>query len=139
MENGDLSNESPRRLLVTYDALTVIEEEPRKFLGITTGTTTRRRFDRVALNWLWRYTQRAPLRIELVSFGVDQSEADRRLEELDRRGSHPINYSTAYMDVAELVDDLPWRPEVLGVLDIPERQLMYGSRGIDKGTLERVI
>jgi hypothetical protein len=125
--------------LVTYDALTKEETEDRKFLGVKTGTTTRRRFDPVALNWLWRYTQRAPLRIELVNFGVDQVEADRRLDELDRRGSHPINYSVAYMDVAELVDDLPWRPEVLGVLDVPERQLMYGSRGIDKGTLERVI
>jgi hypothetical protein len=125
--------------LVTYEAVTVEEQEPRKFLGLQTGWKVTRRFDPVALNRLWRYTQRAPLRMELVNFGVDQDEADRRLAELDRRGSHPINYSTAYATVADLAADLAWRPEVLGVLDILPRSLAYGGRGMDMGELERVL
>jgi len=31
----------------------------------------------------------------------------------------------------ELVSELPWRPDLKGVIDLPDRALMYGSRYLD--------
>lgn len=139
MLRGDISNEIPRRLLVTYEAITKNHVEDRKFLGLKTGTTTRRKFDLVALNRLWRYTERAPLRIELVNFGVTDDEADKRLARLDMIGTNPVNYSRAYDDLQDLIGELPYRPEVLGVIDIPENQARYGLRGVGLDHLDRAL
>lgn len=139
MQGGDISNVTAPRLLVTYEALSEEKTDTKKFLGFTTGTTTRRDLNPVALTRIWRYTQRLPVIVELVNFGVDQQEADRRLEQMDRRGTNPVNYSVVYDDVEELIGDLPYRPDVLGVIDVPENQSRYGSRGMGMEHLDRVI
>lgn len=139
MEKGDISDGVPPRLLVTYEAVTTSVVEPKKILGVEVGSQTRRVFDRVTLNRLWRYTDRAPLRIELVNYGVTQDEADRRLQQLDEIGTNSINYSTAYADIDSLLRELPYRPDVMGVLDIPENQARYGLAGVGIDYLDRML
>ena len=124
---------------MTYESITVAVDEPRKILGVAVGSHNVRRFDRVALNRVWRYTERSAIRIELVNFGVDQDEADKRLDQLDAMGTNPVNVSTTYPDILSLLSDLPYRPEVIGVVDTPENQARYGGRGIGLGHLDRSL
>lgn len=139
MEQGDLSNEVSPRLMVTYDVVTEDAVREKRFLGVAYGITTRRTFDVVSLNRLWVYTRRLPLTLELVNFGVDDVAALSRLDELDRKYVNPFNISTGWQDVGELLAALPYRPDVIGVLDIEERRAHYGHRGIGMDYLERVL
>lgn len=139
MEKGDISNEVPRRVLITYEALTTEETTPKKFLGVTTGSKTTRRFDRSVLSLLWRYTDRVPVMVEMVNYGVDDEEATARLDKLDAMGTNPVNYSLAIADIDSLLAELPYRPEVLGVVDIPENQARYGLRGMGLDHLGRIF
>jgi hypothetical protein len=139
MYKGDISNEISKRLIVTYELLTEESKSPRKILGIPAGNTTRRKFNRLILNQLWRYTDRFPMQVEMVNYGVDEDEAARRLDLLDAFGTNPVNFSTVYETIEELVDDLPYRVEVLGVMDVPENQARYGTRGVSMDYLGRVL
>jgi hypothetical protein len=60
---------------------------------------------------------------------------DEILEDLDNLGTNPFNYAKAYNVVADLVAELPYRPEVKNVIDIPERGLRYGHWYLDLGAL----
>ena len=53
------------------------------------------------------------------------------LEDLNNLGPNPFNYARGYMFPEELVSELPWRPDLKGVIDLPDRALMYGSRYLD--------
>lgn len=139
MEHGDISNASSPRLMVSYELVTQTTFTTNKFLGLTTGITTRRVFDVVALNRLWYYTSRSAVTLELINFGVDQTEATARLDELDTHFVNPFNHSTAWSGIDELLATLPYRPDVIGVADIPERQARYGLRGMGIDHLERVF
>jgi len=139
MYKGDIANDIPRRVLVTYEAVTLEYQIDKKFLGVKTGEVTRRRFDRVTLNRLWRYTSKSGVGIELVNLGADDEDLAVRQQELDQLGTNPINYLSHYRDMGDFLEELPYRPEVLGVLDTPDRQGMYGSRGIGMEHLERAV
>lgn len=139
MQGGDISNAVAPRLLVTFEVMTREQVDERRVLGMVLGRATRRVVDPVAATRLWRYTQRVPLVVEMVNFGVDEEEAARRLGMLDARGANAVNHSSAYRDVDDLLDDLPFRPDVIGVLDVPGNQARYGRRGIGIEYLDRVI
>jgi hypothetical protein len=139
MQGGDLSNEVPPRLLVTLDAISDEYVEAKTFLGIRVGTRTERIIDRESMATLWRVSLRAFLRMELVVFTDDVDEATRILDDLDRQGVQPFNYSSACSSPDTLVELLPYRPEVIGVLDTPERRARYGIAGIDIGYLTGML
>jgi hypothetical protein len=55
------------------------------------------------------------------------------MEDLDNLGTNPFNYAKAYKVIADLVAELPYRNELVCVIDIPSRALRYGSWYYDLG------
>jgi hypothetical protein len=130
MKGGDISNEVPPRIAVAIDC--IIDRSPtfKKVLGIPVfGEEVT--YNRQSLSLFWRFAEKYTYRLELVGFGYTQKEMDRVQEDLDNLGTNPFNYYIAYNVVADLVAELPYRPELYGVVDIPERGLRYGSKYIN--------
>jgi len=132
MRGGDLSNEVPMRVLVALDC--ILDHRPtfKKVFGITIPEEEVS-YNRLALATFWRFKDNYEYSMELVGFEVTQQEMDEVLEDLDNLGTNPFNYATAYNVVADLVAELPYRPEVKHVIDIPERGLRYGHWYMDIG------
>ena len=122
------------RVLVTLDCLLVRETKINKVLGISVPyiETT---YNRQALAHFWRFRDTHGYVLELVGFELSQSSMDNVLEDLDNIGTNPFNYVCAYNVVADLVAELPYRPEVKYVIDIPDRALRYGHWYLEEGAL----
>lgn len=139
MQGGDISNAIPGRIIVTYDYLTYDSPRPKKMLGVVVGTTQVRQISSPTLSLLSRLTAKVDARLELAVFGVDDAGADEILGEIDKRSWQPFNYARGYESPFALVSDLPYRPEVLGVIDDADRMGTYGSYGISMDYLARAI
>ena len=69
--------------------------------------------------------------MELISFTHSEKELADVVLYLDKFGTNPFRYATSYKNIDTLVNELPYRPEVIGVIDMPERLLRYGRWGLD--------
>lgn len=132
MRGGDLSNEVPMRVIVTLDCILDRRPSLKKVFGITIPEEEVF-YNRLALATFWRFKGNYEFSMELVGFEKTQREMDEVLEDLDNLGTNPFNYAKAYNVVADLVAELPYRPEVKHVIDIPERGLRYGHWYMDIG------
>lgn len=134
MQGGDISNGVPLRVVVTLDC--ILDRRPtfKKVLGVpVVGEEST--YNRQSLSLFWRFGEKYGYSLELVGFGYSQKEMQEVLEDLDNLGTNPFNYANAYPVVADLVAELPYRPELKGVVDIPSRGLRYGSKFIEMGRL----
>lgn len=134
MRGGDISNEVPPRVLVGLDCILDKGIKLNKVLGISIPTEEVT-YSRLSLAMFWRFADKFGYTLELVGFGYSQKEMDEVLVDLDNLGTNPFNYATAYLVVADLVAELPYRPEVKHVVDIPERSLRYGHWYLEIGAL----
>ena len=132
MRGGDISNEIPMRVLVSLDCLLVRESKVNKVLGISVPYTETT-YNRQALSHFWRFRETNDYVLELVGFEISQKQMDDVLEDLDNLGTNPFNYSKSYNVVADLVAELPYRPEVKHVIDIPDRALRDGHWYLQEG------
>jgi hypothetical protein len=134
MRNGDISNEVPQRVVVTLDC--IIDRSPtvKKVLGIPVfGEESQ--YNRQSLSLFWRFADKYGYTLELVGFGYSKKEMEEVFEDLNNLGTNPFNYVNRYNSVADLVGELPYRPELKGVVDIPSRGLRYGSKYLEMGRL----
>jgi hypothetical protein len=134
VRNGDISNETPLRVVVTLDC--VLDRSPtlKRVLGIpVVGEEST--YNRQSLSLFWRFAEKYGYTLELAGFGYSQKEMDEVLEDLNNMGTNPFNYVHAYPVVADLVAELPYRPELVGIVDIPSRGLRFGSKYLDMGRL----
>ena len=139
MRGGDISNETPPRIIVNVDVVCESEvEEERKFFG---GKQTRRKYGKLnnqALSQLWLISSRYGLSVELAAFideGWTQESLDALIDKLEKRGGNPFNYAEVYNDIDDFIGDLPYRNNLKGVIDLRSRVARYGSWGIELDNL----
>lgn len=133
MQGGDIDNGTPPRVLVHLDVVTIEKVEVIKILRIIPSTRVRNFYDRVALNRFWLFSNRAQVNLELFDIGCSQDDMGTVMDDLDRIGTNPFRWASAYDSIQQLVDEMPYRPELLGVIDLPERAFFYGSKYYDLG------
>lgn len=135
MKNGDISNELPKRVLVTTDVVLerfVMTKTKFKVFKIPTIT---KKLRREIASYLYMVTTRREITLELISFDLTEEELFEVVEWLDVIGTNPFRYHSAYKSIDALVKELPYRPEIIGVLDKPQNLLRYGHWGLDMGSL----
>lgn len=135
MRNGDISNEIPKRILVTTDFFVGSEVVKEKKYKIFRVQKSELRVSREVLSYLYLITTKRGITMELVSFDLDDEQLTNLYNFLDTHGTNPFRYATPYSSVRKLVNELPYRPEVIGVLDKPDRLLQYGHWGLDIGSI----
>jgi hypothetical protein len=131
LKNGDISNELPRRIIVVSDIFLTVELKVEKKLKFFPVPKVDKKIRREILSFLYLYTTKNGVTLELASFELDQDELSKTVDVLDSMGTNPFRYFSAYDSVDHLVAELPYRPEVVGVLDTPNRLLRYGHWGLD--------
>lgn len=133
MQGGDISNAAPQTLMVCLDCLVDTKvEETKKFFR--TKTTSRRVLNLRLANQFYRQA----LHLDGVTFEcftVDGSPLDEWETKLDRLNINPFRYFTTYRSPGELASELAYRPNVVGVIDVPERAFTYGSKYMDANRL----
>ena len=129
MLKGDISNELPKRMLVTTDIIMDVEMTVKRKLLVIPSVKINKKFRRDALSYLYVFTSRAGVTLELVSFDLTDADLEESMDLLDRMGTNPFRYYTAYESDKHLLSELPYRPEVVGVVDVDSRLLRYGHWG----------
>lgn len=131
MYKGDISNAFTKRVLVTTDGILNWESSVKKVLKFIPKIEKKYTFNAQVLSHIYLWATRTEYTFELISFDMNQDELDEVIEHLERSGTNPFRYATVYSSVDHLVTELPYRPDVVGVMDRPDRLLRYGSWGMD--------
>ena len=131
MQGNDISNSMPQRMLVTVDVISDTYEVESKVLRVIPVKKTKTEYNRMVLSHLYMFTLKKGITLELASFTHSEEDMVELLLKLDQIGTNPFRYGSVYKSVDKLVEELPYRPEVIGVIDIPARLLRYGRWGMD--------
>ena len=131
MRKGDISNDLPKRIIVTADTFLDYDIKVVKKLKVFPVTTKDIKYNRSLLSRLYVFAQNVGYTMELASFTLNDDELQTMVDKLDRMGTNPFRYFTSYESIEHLVSELPYRPEVVGVLDLPSKMLRYGHWGLD--------
>lgn len=131
MRGGDISNETPRRLIVVADVIGSSDiSEERGLLGRKKRLRSKMSFDNRVLSYLWNFSSQYGLSVELAAFEDEvwsESDLTAIMDRLDRRGANPFNYAELYPSLEDFINDLPYRPNLQGVVDLHNRAARYGS------------
>ena len=131
MRNGDISTELPKRILVTTDAFSIVESNITKRFKVIPKVNKELKIRKDILSRFYLFTSKKGVTLELISYAINDEDLAELLLTLDAMGTNPFRYSRAYDSIEAVVNDLPYRPEVLGVIDMPKNLLRYGHWGMD--------
>ena len=135
MLKGDISNELPQRVLVVADVFLNVDIEVTKRFKVFPVQKVNKTVRRELLSSLYLTTTRRGITLELISFDLSEEQLSEVIDFLDSKGTNPFRYFNSYGSIDQLVGQLPYRPEVVGVLDTPNRLLRYGHWGLDFNSL----
>ena len=134
MKGGDIDNVSSPQLIVTSNVIIQLVEEVTGKLFFTKVTNKLGDINVMAANKLWQISSNYGLSLEMAGFadeGWTEELLEKTFEKLERKVANPFNYYQLYDNVQDLVDMLPYRPNLKGVVDIPDRVARYGSAGVE--------
>lgn len=135
MMNGDISNATSPRIVVAVDVVAESEiVESKRFARTAKMERKVKGLNNLSLSHLWNMANKYGLSVELIGYEEDlwtQEHLDKLMARLDSRGANPFNYAELYESVASFVSDMPYRPNLHGVIDTRERVARYGSKGIE--------
>jgi hypothetical protein len=131
MRNGDISNELPKRVLVVSDVVIDIEVVFKKRLKVFKVPEFKKNLKRDVLSRFYLYTTNREVTLELISYDLLDNQLETLMLSIDKYGTNPFRYYTSYESINHLMSELPYRPEVVGVVDKPENLLRYGHWGLD--------
>ena len=135
MYKGDISNELPKRILVTTDVFLKVEVTSERRFKIIPVVYVDKSVRLEVLSSLYLFTTKRGVTLELISYDLDHKRLEEVMDFLDSRGTNPFRYYSPYSSIDRLVGELPYRPEVIGVLDKPDNILRYGHWGLDFNSL----
>lgn len=137
MQNGDISNLATPRMWVVEDVVLTREDvlvQARKHWW------SRRRVSEASeavvvqpapMSLLWRFAQRwetSGMRLELLHVGQEQEGV---MDLLDKFSANPFADVLTFPTFEAIADHLAYRPDVMFVVDVPDRALRWGSRGLN--------
>lgn len=138
MKNGDISNQTPPRILVNLDTILKKTVASKKFLGLFNQHQVITEYDVLTLNNLWRYRDKAFVTLELFVATYDQEYEDDVMDQvendIDQYGTNPFSYFTTWRTFKDVLTILPYRNDIAGVID-PPRAWSYGSKALDMNRL----
>jgi hypothetical protein len=135
LKNGDISNETPPRIIVSINVVvnsSLVDE--KKLLRQKKQIRKVDSLNNTALQQLWTLANRYGMSVELAGFANEewtQEHLNKLMDRMDRRGGNPFNYAELYDSVDDLVGELPYRSNLRGVVDVSGRVARYGSWGIE--------
>jgi hypothetical protein len=139
MKGGDISNETPFKIIVLADVVaTLSAPETKRKLFKTEKQIPDMLINLKEVAHIWNVGNKYGISVELAGYadaGWDTALLDSLMETLERRVSNPFNYAELYADPDELVQVLPYRSNLKGVIDLPSRVARYGSYGVELSNL----
>lgn len=140
MKDNDLSNRPTQRYWVLADVVfrsgetTTITKKTGWFKSLRTERITVVPDLRV-MSLLWQWSASAGVRVELVFVGDLADNAEALWEMLEKSAANPFSDWHVLFDTNMILDMLPYRPDLLGVIDLPERSGRWGGRGLTLANL----
>lgn len=133
MKGNDLSAEPTRRYYVLSDVVFMKHSKLEKEQGFLKKFLRHKITwmpDLVALAQLWQFSSKHGVRLELIFVGEDAKEAPELWELLDKGAANPFSDWVGFEQHQDIARSLAYRPDLLGVVDTPDRVPMYGGRGM---------
>lgn len=133
MKGNDLDNAPTRRYYVLSDVVFLKKsslEREQSFLKKFLRHKITWMPDLASLSRLWKFSEKHGVRLELVFVGDDAKDAVELWEVLDKGSANPFSDWVGFEHHEDIARSLAYRPDLLGVVDVPERVAMYGGRGM---------
>lgn len=133
MQGGDLSNAvTPRYWVVADTVFTHDTNVSTRKHWWSSHTTTKHVWmpDMGVLSHLWRWSSSLGVRLELVFIGDLASDAVHLWDMLEKSAANPFSDWHIFESTHGITKALPYRPDLKGVIDIPQRSSYYGGKGL---------
>lgn len=138
MKDNDLSAAPTQRFWVTGDVVFARETETEtKKTGWFNSLRSERVLvtpDLATMSRLWQWSATSGVRMELIFFGDLTADAPGLWQMLDQV-ANPFSDYLVFEDINAVVKQIPFRPDLMGIIDLPSRSAMYGGKGLTTASL----